>query len=80
MEVVDVPQNQPVITGIRSHYRMGEMIRGNCSSQFSRPASNLTWLMNDQPVSRFELNTSRTQLLNQFILSFSIRLFVFLSE
>ena len=51
MEVVDVPQNKPVITEIKSHYRIGELIRGNCTGQYSRPASNLTWLINDKPVS-----------------------------
>jgi CD80-like C2-set immunoglobulin domain len=49
MEVVDVPKNKPVITEIKSHYRMTEVIRGNCTSQYSRPASNLTWLINDKP-------------------------------
>lgn len=49
MEVVDVPTNKPVITEIKTHYRMSEVIRGNCTSQYSRPASNLTWLVNDKP-------------------------------
>jgi CD80-like C2-set immunoglobulin domain len=49
MEVVDVPINKPVITEIKTHYRMAEVIRGNCTSQYSRPASNLTWLINDKP-------------------------------
>lgn len=51
MEVVDVPVNKPVITEIKSHYRIGELIRGNCTGQYSRPATNLTWLINDKPVS-----------------------------
>ena len=50
MEVVDVPQSKPIITEIKSHYRIGELIRGNCSSQYSKPAANLTWLINDMPV------------------------------
>jgi hypothetical protein len=50
MEVVDVPQNKPIISEIKSHYRIGELIRGNCSSQYSRPVTNLTWLINDSPV------------------------------
>lgn len=50
MEVVDVPEDQPVISGIRSHYRLGELIVGNCTSPLSRPAANVTWLMNDKLV------------------------------
>lgn len=50
MEVVDVPLNKPVITEIKSHYKAGDMIRGNCTAQYSRPASNLTWLINDNAV------------------------------
>ncbi|KAL7040810.1 hypothetical protein ACKWTF_000529 [Chironomus riparius] len=50
MEVVDVPQSKPIITEIKSHYRIGELIRGNCSSQYSKPAANLTWLINDMPM------------------------------
>jgi hypothetical protein len=51
MEVIDVPQSKPIITEIKTHYRINELIRGNCSSQYSRPAANLTWLLNDMPVS-----------------------------
>jgi len=51
MEVVDVPLSKPVIIEIKTHYRIGEMLRGNCTSQFSKPATNLTWLINDKPVS-----------------------------
>lgn len=50
MEVVDVPQSKPIITEIKTHYRIGDLVRGNCSSPYSRPATNLTWLLNDQPV------------------------------
>lgn len=50
MEVVDVPQNKPIITEIKSHYRIGDLVRGNCSSAYSRPMTNLTWLFNEMPV------------------------------
>lgn len=52
MEVVDVPQSKPIITEIKTHYRIGDLVRGNCSSPYSRPATNLTWLLNDQPVKK----------------------------
>lgn len=50
MEVVDVPQSKPIITEIKSHYRIGDLVRGNCSSAYSRPVTNLTWLFNEMPV------------------------------
>lgn len=59
MEVVDVPTFKPVITEIKSHYRISELVRGNCTSQFSRPACNLTWLINDKPVSLLCVETGK---------------------
>ncbi|CAO1305113.1 unnamed protein product [Diamesa serratosioi] len=50
MEVVDVPQSKPVITEIKNYYRVGEILKGNCSAQYSKPATNLTWLVNDKPI------------------------------
>lgn len=50
MEVVDVPLSKPVITEMKSQYRIGDFVKGNCTGQYSRPASNLTWLMNDKQV------------------------------
>ncbi|XP_055389383.1 putative actin-fragmin kinase DDB_G0287957 isoform X2 [Condylostylus longicornis] len=46
MEVVELPEQRPIITGIHSRYRMGDLINGNCSSEFSKPAANLTWTIN----------------------------------
>ncbi|XP_036321972.1 uncharacterized protein LOC118735986 isoform X2 [Rhagoletis pomonella] len=47
MEVVELPTQRPVVTGIHSRYRLGDIINGNCSSDFSKPAANLTWWIND---------------------------------
>ncbi|XP_039952943.1 uncharacterized protein LOC120769808 [Bactrocera tryoni] len=47
MEVVELPTQRPVITGIHSRYRLGDVINGNCSSDFSKPAANLSWWIND---------------------------------
>lgn len=86
MEVVDVPLSKPIITEIKSHYRIGEILRGNCSSQYSRPAANLTWLMNDLPVSvvgtfkRFFFKTIENKLDFLLLFRFSIFLFLFYSE
>lgn len=49
--IPEVPPNPPVIHGIRSRYKVNEIIRGNCTSKLSRPAVNLTWTINDIIVS-----------------------------
>ncbi|XP_055384965.1 uncharacterized protein LOC129614403 [Condylostylus longicornis] len=50
LDVVETPSHKPIITNIRPKYRIGESVRGNCSSRNSKPAANLTWLINDQEV------------------------------
>ncbi|XP_017155050.1 uncharacterized protein LOC108163992 [Drosophila miranda] len=47
MEVVELPTQRPIITGIHSRYRLGDIVNGNCSSDYSKPAANLTWWIND---------------------------------
>ena len=42
----------PVIHGIRPRYKVNDIIRGNCTSKYSRPAANLTWTINDVTVSK----------------------------
>lgn len=41
----------PVIHGLRPRYKVNDIIRGNCTSKYSRPATNLTWTINDIIVS-----------------------------
>nr|CAD7589202.1 unnamed protein product [Timema genevievae] len=50
MEVVEVPKDQPVITGVRLRYKLGETLQGNCSSSWSKPAAKLSWFINGEPV------------------------------
>lgn len=50
-----MPQSKPVITEIKNYYRVGEILKGNCSAQYSKPATNLTWLVNDKPVRKKKL-------------------------
>ncbi|XP_067625365.1 uncharacterized protein beat-Ia [Eurosta solidaginis] len=45
LEVI-VPGKDPIITGIRPRYRVGDIVRGNCTSRHSKPAANLTWTIN----------------------------------
>lgn len=47
---LEIPENKPTIEGVLSRYRPGDVLRGNCSSEFSKPATNLTWTVNDVPV------------------------------
>lgn len=48
LDVVEPPNHNPVITGIRPRYRIGDIVRGNCTSRHSKPAANLTWTINEQ--------------------------------
>ncbi|XP_014205399.1 uncharacterized protein LOC106637205 [Copidosoma floridanum] len=48
MNVVELPLQRPVISGLRSKYRVDDVLKLNCSSSYSRPVVNLTWYMNDQ--------------------------------
>ncbi|XP_039283903.1 cell adhesion molecule 2 [Nilaparvata lugens] len=50
MTVVVVPQSRPVLMGVKPRYRIGDTLRANCTSPGSRPAANLTWVLNDQSV------------------------------
>ncbi|KAM8715272.1 hypothetical protein ACLKA7_002340 [Drosophila subpalustris] len=50
LEVIETPHNAPFITGIRLRYRVGDILRGNCTSRHSRPAANLTWTVNNEEV------------------------------
>lgn len=46
----EIPDAKPFIDGIVTRYRPGDELKGNCTSQFSKPAANLTWTVNDVPV------------------------------
>ncbi|XP_075154184.1 beaten path Ia [Haematobia irritans] len=50
LDVVELPHNPPVITGMRARYHVGDILRGNCTSRHSRPAANLTWTVNNEEV------------------------------
>ncbi|CAM1298178.1 Uncharacterised protein g2051 [Pycnogonum litorale] len=46
-----LPEEDPKISGHRRHpLKIGQTVNLNCSSAKSRPAANLTWLINDVPV------------------------------
>lgn len=50
---LELPTQRPIITGIHSRYRLGDVINGNCSSDYSKPAANLTWWINDIQVNYY---------------------------
>lgn len=50
MEVVSLPQEDPVISGVESQYQIGDEINLNCTSGRSYPASVLHWYINEQQV------------------------------
>ncbi|XP_020712802.1 uncharacterized protein LOC101452817 [Ceratitis capitata] len=46
LEVVELPEEQAIVTGIQPRYRIGDLVDGNCSIKYSKPAANLTWTIN----------------------------------
>ncbi|KAK8739445.1 hypothetical protein OTU49_003641 [Cherax quadricarinatus] len=46
MVVVELPERGPTIHGSRTHYRVGDTARLNCTSSRSKPAAQLTWFIN----------------------------------
>ncbi|KAM7353810.1 beaten path Ib isoform 1-T3 [Cochliomyia hominivorax] len=61
MDVIELPTQRPIITGVHSRYRLGDIINGNCSSDYSKPAANLTWWINDIQVPPNYLRTYEIQ-------------------
>uniref|UniRef100_A0A1Y1NHK7 Ig-like domain-containing protein n=1 Tax=Photinus pyralis TaxID=7054 RepID=A0A1Y1NHK7_PHOPY len=50
MEVVYLPKEDPVITGVELQYQIGDEINLNCTSGKSHPAPVLHWYINEQQV------------------------------
>ncbi|XP_058804251.1 cell adhesion molecule 3-like [Phymastichus coffea] len=50
MEVVEVPREDPKITGEEKIYASGDILALNCTSGFSFPAAQLQWFVNDVPI------------------------------
>ncbi|XP_026733283.1 uncharacterized protein LOC113497776 [Trichoplusia ni] len=49
MDVVVLPTNGPVLTGLESTYRLGDDVKVNCTSDRSRPSNKLSWYINGEP-------------------------------
>uniref|UniRef100_A0AAR5QI42 Ig-like domain-containing protein n=2 Tax=Dendroctonus ponderosae TaxID=77166 RepID=A0AAR5QI42_DENPD len=54
MEVVSLPDEDPVISGVEEQYQIGDEINLNCTSGRSRPASILHWYINEQQIQKPE--------------------------
>ncbi|XP_043205015.1 uncharacterized protein LOC122372181 [Amphibalanus amphitrite] len=52
VQVVDLPDAVPSIRGHLPSYRVGEVMKLNCSSYRSYPPVKLHWYVNEEPVSR----------------------------
>ncbi|KAF4523830.1 hypothetical protein B566_EDAN008065 [Ephemera danica] len=51
MTVVDLPEKRPVISVEKTSFQAGQLLNANCTTVKSRPAANLTFYINDVPVS-----------------------------
>ena len=54
--VPDLPDGKPRITGVKEKYQIGEQLEAMCTSWQSHPAANLTWFINEEPVSASKAN------------------------
>ncbi|XP_053677547.1 uncharacterized protein LOC128727642 [Anopheles nili] len=50
MTVVVLPDADPVITGAKPRYQIGDHVKINCTSGRSKPAAQLTWYINSELV------------------------------
>ncbi|XP_056638684.1 cell adhesion molecule 2-like [Diorhabda sublineata] len=52
MEVVALPTENPVISGVEDEYQIGDEINLNCTAGKSHPASILHWYINEQQIQK----------------------------
>ncbi|XP_034942336.1 uncharacterized protein [Chelonus insularis] len=50
LSVISLPKRKPEITGLSSHYAVGENITGNCTAWPSEPPANIHWTINGKKV------------------------------
>lgn len=49
------PNHGPKITGGQPRYQIGDTVRVNCTSSPSKPACQLNWFINGEPVQKMHL-------------------------
>uniref|UniRef100_A0A1B0G622 CD80-like immunoglobulin C2-set domain-containing protein n=1 Tax=Glossina morsitans morsitans TaxID=37546 RepID=A0A1B0G622_GLOMM len=54
---IELPIEQASVTGIQPRYRIGDLVDGNCSIKYSKPAANLTWTINGVVVPPHHIKT-----------------------
>lgn len=59
LQVIEVPKSDPYITGLKHRYKIGDTLKAECFSKDSRPAANLTWLVNGFPVEPVRIRRHR---------------------
>ncbi|XP_066138390.1 uncharacterized protein [Euwallacea fornicatus] len=52
LKVVDIPKRELSLTGLKDHYYPGEIVRANCTSDYSYPPANITWQVNGHRVQK----------------------------
>ncbi|KAK3917241.1 Cell adhesion molecule 2 [Frankliniella fusca] len=50
LTVVEVPRRAPNLSGLQARYKIGDLLRANCTSDPSHPPANLTISINGQQV------------------------------
>ncbi|KAI4504213.1 hypothetical protein M0802_000684 [Mischocyttarus mexicanus] len=50
MIVVDAPKTDPIIGSEKERIAVGEILRANCTSGASHPSTNITWMLNGEPI------------------------------
>ncbi|XP_050506943.1 uncharacterized protein LOC126884768 [Diabrotica virgifera virgifera] len=71
LEVVDPPVSDPLITGTKSRYKLGDYVKATCSSEKSDPAVNITWYVNGRPMDGPHVRKYRKTIEGNYISSYS---------
>ncbi|XP_076344003.1 kin of IRRE-like protein 3 isoform X2 [Tachypleus tridentatus] len=61
MKIYVLPKEKPAIMGLESMYKIGDEVNVTCVSNPSKPAAQLTWLLNGRPADPTFLTTYRPQ-------------------
>lgn len=59
--VAALPEEGPKITGGKPRYQIGDTVRVNCTSGRSKPAAQLSWYINGDPVSIITSSSHNTR-------------------
>ncbi|XP_076269302.1 uncharacterized protein LOC143201953 [Rhynchophorus ferrugineus] len=64
LKVVDLPKKDPFISGLKTRYKLDDILKANCTSEGSHPAANLTWYVNGVPVEEKYVHHQQPMLYN----------------